>query len=250
MQGRDPDQRQRPAEEPERGAVQARYRRAFGCVTWVYMGILAFLGAATLFALPLRYVGDGAGFGQILSRLSFFGLALILPAMVLGFILGARTYRVEKHLGRRAGAFVGAIVGWMSYFVLVWSAVAFDFGGRDEAFRPVLFAGLANSFIVYAFVPLALAATALVSYALFVRGASFDRRRRLTFLSAGLAVLAGASVVATGPDLLGMAGALVSTLAGAVGGRVSGGGYARAGGDSSIPPGATIRPREPRRKPQ
>ncbi len=58
-----------------RGSVRAQpqYRRAFGCVTWVYMAILAFLAAATLFALPLRYAGDGTGFGRILSLLHSSG---------------------------------------------------------------------------------------------------------------------------------------------------------------------------------
>jgi len=212
------------------------------------MGILAFLAAATLFAWPLRYVGDGAGFGQILSRLSFFGLALLLPAMLLAAVLGARTYRVENRLGRRAGTLVGAIVGWTSFFALSWLAVAFGLEGRDELFRPVLFAGLGESVSFYLFVPLALVATGLVVYALYSRKADFDLRRRLTFVGAGLVALAGLLVLLTGFDLLGIAGVLVSTLAGAAGGWVSGLGYARAGGDAMIPPGSTIRPREPRPK--
>ena len=65
-------------------------------------------------------------------------------------------------------------------------------------------------------------------------------------VAAGLAALAGLGIVAADPDPLGIVGALISTAAGAVGGWVSGAGYARAGGNDMIPPGATIRPREPR----
>lgn len=216
------------------------------------MGILAFLAAATLFALPLRYVGDGAGFGQVLSLLSFFGLALFLPAMVLGFVLGARTYRVENRLGRRAGALVGAIAGWGCFFTLCWAVVALTLGRRDQLFRPTLFAGLEGSLGLYAFPPLMLAATGLVFYALYSKR-PFELRRRLVLVATGLAALAGLLVVVADFDPLGVAGAVVSTLAGGVGGVISGLGYARAGGDDMIPPGSTIRPRgprQPRRKPR
>ncbi len=239
------DGRRGPATGDE-GGLRPKYRRAFGCVTWVYMGILTFLAAATLFALPLRYVGDGAGFGQVLSLLSFFGLVLFLPAIVLGFVLGTRTYRVERGLGARAGAGIGAIAGWGCFFVLCWTVVAYGLGGRDQLFRPTLFAGLEGSPAFYAFAPLMLGATTLVLYALFAKGA-FERRRRLVLLAAGLALVAGLLVVAADFDPLGVAGALVSTAAGAAGGWVSGIGYARAGGDDMIPPGSTIRPRGPRR---
>jgi hypothetical protein len=214
------------------------------------MGILAFLAAATLLAWPLRYIGDGAGFGQILSRLAFFGLALLLPAMLLAAILGARTYRVETRLGKRAGTLVGAVVGWTSFFTLSWLAVALSLEGRDELFRPVFFAGLEESVVFYLFIPLALLAAGCITYALYSREALFEPRRRLVFAGAGLAGLAGLLVLSTGFDLLGVAGVLVSTLSGAAGGWVSGLGYARAGGDAMIPPGSTIRPREPRRKPR
>lgn len=209
------------------------------------MGILTFLAAATLFALPLRYLGGGAGFGQVLSLLSFFGLALFLPAMVLGFVLGARTYRVENRLGRRAGALVGAIAGWGCYFALCWTVIVYGLGSRDQLFRPTPFAGLEGSPILYLFPPLMLAAAGLILYALYAK-ADFGRRRRFAFLAAGLALVAGALIVVADFDSLGVAGAVVSTLAGAVGGAVSGIGYARAGGDDMIPPGSTIRPREPR----
>ena len=67
-------------------------------------------------------------------------------------------------------------------------------------------------------------------------------------MGAVLAVLAGLGVVATDFDPLGVVGAMISTASGAIGGYVSGSGYARAGGDDMIPPGAEIRRREPRRR--
>ena len=228
--------------------IHPRYRRAFGCVTWVYMGILAFLAVATLLTLPMRYVGDGAGFGQILSRLSFYGLVLILPSMVLAFLLGSRTFRVETVFGRRVGAGIGAIIGWACFFVLSWAAVAYSLDGRDQIFRPALFAGLEGSLVLYVFPLLILIATALVLYALYATNADYARRRRAVFVSAALALAAGLLVLAADPDGLGLAGALVSTLSGAAGGWVSGFGYARAGGNEMIPPGSTIQPSQARRR--
>ena len=242
--------RREPAPKSDGGreeGIQPRYRRAFGCVTWVYMGILAFLAAATLLALPIRYVGDGAGFGQVLSRLSFYGLVLILPAMFLAFILGSRTYRVESTFGRRVGAGLGALIGWACFFVLSWAAVAYGLEGRDQMFRPALFVGLDGSPVLYIFPLLILLSTALVLYALYATSADFGRRRNAVFLSAALALVAGLLVLAVDPDVLGLAGALVSILSGAVGGWVSGYGYARAGANEMIPPGSTIRPSPPRR---
>ncbi|MDP9426962.1 MAG: hypothetical protein M3P37_13280 [Actinomycetota bacterium] len=239
--------------EPERDGgreegIHPRYRRAFGCVTWVYMGILAFLAAATLLALPIRYVGDGAGFGQVLSRLSFYGLVLILPAIVLAFFLGSRTYRVERGFGMRVGAGIGALVGWACFFVLSWAAVAYGLDGRDQMFRPALFAGLDGSPVLYVFPLLLIVATALVLYALYATRAYYGRRRSAAFASAALALVAGLLVLVSDPDPLGIAGALVSTLSGAVGGWISGFGYARAGGNEMIPPGSTIRPSQSRRR--
>jgi hypothetical protein len=91
-------------------------------------------------------------------------------------------------------------------------------------------------------------ATGLVIYSLYSKNADFERRRRIATVGAVLAVLAGLGVVATDYDLLGVLGALISTLAAAAGGYVSGAGYARAGGDDMIPPGAEIQPRGPRRE--
>ena len=239
---------ERPAvgDPEQQGAVRPEYRRAFGCVTWLNMAILAFLAAATLLAWPLRYIGGGTGFGEVLSWLAFFGLVLILPGMVLGATLGVRSYRVERRQGTWTGAGIGAIVGWTSFFALAWIAVAFEFAQRDEAFRTVFFSGMEGSFAFYAFVPLVLPATGLILYALFARGQGFERRW-LVLAGAVLVALAGLAIVIADLDLLGIIGALIATLSAAFGGWIGGLGYARAGGEAMIPPGvASKEPRGPR----
>ncbi|HET7271092.1 MAG TPA: hypothetical protein VFI90_08380 [Rubrobacter sp.] len=232
----------------ERSGLQPRYRRAFGCVTWLYMGMLTFLAANFLLVLPSRYFGGGEIYGYLPPRLAFLGTVLILPGMVLAAVLGARTFRTPRRRGMRVGAGVGALIGWSGFFGLEWLAIAFGLNRRDQAFRTVVFPDLEGSLAFYAFVPLTLVATGLVIFALYARSADFERRRRLALVGAALAVLAGLAVVVTDFDSLGLTGALISTLAGAVGGYVSGAGYARAGGDDMIPAGAQIRRREPRRK--
>jgi hypothetical protein len=209
----------------ERRALQPRYRRAFGCVTWVYMAILVFLAAAFLLLLPFRYVGGGDVY-KLLPGLSFFGLVLIVPGTILAALLGARTYRSQRRRGTRVGMGMGAIVGWTSFFALAW---------LTELLRPPTGAfGPAY----YAFVPLALAATGLVLYALFSGEADFDRRRNLVLAGAALALAGGLAILAADFEPLAVVGALISTVAAALAGWVGGVGYSRAGGDEMIPPGA------------
>ncbi|HKH38554.1 MAG TPA: hypothetical protein VKA82_15455, partial [Rubrobacter sp.] len=229
----------------ERTGLRPRYRRAFGCVTWVYMGMLVFLAANFLLVLPFRYLGGGALYSYIPPTLAYLGILLILPGMVLAALLGARTFRTPRTRGTRVGAGVGALIGYSGFFGLAWLTIALGLNRRDQAFRTVVFPDLGGSLAFYAFVPLTLLAMGLVLFALFSRGATFERRRRLAYAGAALAVLVGLGVVVTDFDPLGVAGALISTLSGAIGGYVSGSGYARAGGDDMIPPGAEIRPREP-----
>lgn len=230
----------------ERTGLRPQYRRAFGCVTWVYMGMLVFLLANFLLVLPSRYLGSGALFGYLPPRLAFLGMALILPGMALAALLGARTFRTPSKRGIRVGAGVGALIGFSGFFALEWLAVAFGLDERDQAFKIVLFPDLGGTLAFYAFVPLTLVATGFVIYALYSKNADFDRRLRLSVVGAVLAALAGLGVVATNFDPLGVMGALISTLAAAIGGYVSGAGYARAGGNDMIPPGAEIQPRRPR----
>jgi hypothetical protein len=214
------------------------------------MGMLVFLLVNFLLVLPSRYLGSGALFGYLPPRLAFLGTALILPGMALAAVLGARTFRTPRKRGTRVGAGVGALIGYSGFFGLEWLAIAFGLDKRDQAFRIVLFSDLGGTFAYYAFAPLTLVATGLVIYALYSKNADFERRRNLATVGAVLAVVAGLGVVATDFDSLGVLGAMVSTVSAAVGGYVSGAGYARAGGDDMIPPGAEIQPRGPRRKPR
>jgi hypothetical protein len=207
--------------------LQPRYRRAFGCVTWVNMAILIFLLAAFLLPLPFRYVGSGDIFSEIQIRLALLGLVLILPGMALGAVLGARTYRVERRLGTRAGAGIGATAGLASYLLF--------FALIEGLYL------LAMPFVVSA---------ALLLYALFATGQRFERRWWIVLFAAALSTLSGVVALVLDFDLLGLLGALFCMAAAAAGGYVGGMGYARAGGDDMIPPGATIRPKEPRRKPR
>jgi hypothetical protein len=240
------DSRNGSSPSEERTGLRPQYRRAFGCVTWVYMGMLVFLLANFLLVLPSKYLGSGALFGYLPPRLAFLGMVVILPGMALAAVLGARTFRTPGKRGTRVGAGVGALIGFCGFFALEWLAVALGLDERDQAFRIVLFPDLGGTLAFYAFVPLTLIAAGLVIYALYSKRADFDRRLRLGVVGAVLAVLAGLGVVATDFDLLGVLGALISTLAAAIGGYVSGSGYARAGGDDMIPPGANIQPRRPR----
>ena len=208
--------------------------------------MLIFLLANFLLVLPSRYLGSGALFGYLPPRLAFLGMVLILPGMVLAAVLGARTFRTTGKRGTRVGAGVGALIGFSGFFALEWLAVAFGLDERDQAFQIVLFPDLGGTLAFYAFVPLTLIATGLVIYALYSKNADFDRRLRLAIVGAVLAALAGLGVIVTDFDPLGVLGALVSTLAAAIGGYASGAGYARAGGNDMIPPGADIQPRRPR----
>lgn len=89
-------------------------------------------------------------------------------------------------------------------------------------------------------------ATVLVLYALFSK-ADYSRRKASAFVGSGLVVAAGLAVLAANFDAAGLVAVLLSTGAGAIGGWVAGIGYARAGGNEMIPPGAVLRePEQPR----
>ena len=157
----------------ENGAIRPRYRRAFGCVTWVNMGMLVFLASAYILPLPFRFFGSGTVPEAIPFRLTLFGLLTILPGLALGALLGARTYRAERRRGTRAGAAVGAIIGWTSFFVLDWVG-SFFIGGWDRFFE---LDGLGGA-VPFIFGPPLIVATGLIFYGLYAKGLDFDQSRR------------------------------------------------------------------------
>lgn len=232
----------------EQGGLQPRYRRAFGCVTWVYMGMLTFLAVNFFLSLPFRWVGGGEIYNYVPPRLAYLGSALLVPGMVFAAALGARTYRSPRRVAGRVGAGVGALIGLSGFFSLAWLAAALGFARRDQAFRTETFADI-GGIAFYLFPPLTIAATVLVVYALYSKAADDARRRRLGLIGACLAVLAALGLALSDPGVVGIVGVIICVVSAALAGWVGGaGGYARAGGDDMIPPGATIRPREPRRK--
>lgn len=238
--------RQNGQAREEQGGLRPRYRRAFGCVTWVYMGMLTFLAVNFFLSFPFRYVGGGEVYNYVPPRLAYLGTALLVPGMIFAAVLGARTYRAPRRVAGRVGAGVGALIGLSGFFSLAWLATALGFARRDQAFRTETFADI-GGIAFYLFPPLTITATVLVVYALYSRAANEERRRRLGLIGGGLAVLAGLGLFVSDFDPVGLAGVLISVVSAALAGWVGGaGGYARAGGDDLIPPGATIRPREPR----
>ena len=206
--------------------IQPRYRRAFGCVTWVYMATLAFLAVASFGLMPVWFV-SGWNVFSVLEGVAFYATLLILPAMVLAAVLGARTYRSERREATRGGAAVGAIVGWTGSVFLLWLENVEP--GGDVA--P----------LYWLVVPLVLAAAALILYALFAHAARMQRRQRAVLLAAALVGAPGLVLLVADFDPVRLIVAVVSTLAGAAGGWTAGIGHARAGGDEMIPPGAVKR---------
>jgi len=234
----------------EQGGLRPHTRRAFGCVTWVYMAMLTFLAANFFISLPFRYFGGEEVYNYVPPTLAYLGTVALVPGMVFAAVLGARTYRAPRGVAGRVGAGVGALVGFSGFLSLVWISATLGFAERDQAFRSGTFAEV-GGVAFYLFPPLTLAAAVLVVFALYSKGVGAPRRWRLGLSGAGLALLAGVGLVLSDPDGVGVAAAGISTVAGALGGWVGGaGGYARAGGDEMIPPGSTIQPRGPRRKPR
>ena len=214
------------------------------------MGMLVFLAANFLLVLPSRYLGSGELYGYLPPALAYLGTLLILPGMVLAALLGARTFRTPRTRGTRVGAGVGALIGYSGFFGLAWLAIALGLNRRDQAFRTVVFPDLGGSLAFYAFVPLTLLATGLVILRPLCQRRGLRATAQARLCRGGARGACGARRRGDGSDPLGVLGALISTLSGAIGGYVSGAGYARAGGDDMIPPGAEIQRREPRRKPR
>ncbi len=209
----------------ERQGIRPRYRRGFGCVTWIYMATLAFLAVASFGLMPVWFFAGWDVF-SLLEGIAFYGILLFLPAIFLAALVGVRTYRVPRRLATRAGAAVGSVVGWTGFIFLVWL--------ENVAGRGFVEAGP----IYWLTVPAVLAVAALLLYAVFPGKTSMDQRRRLVLIGAAIVGVTGLVLLAANFGLLRVVVALVSTLAGAGGGWTAGIGYARAGGDEMIPPNA------------
>jgi hypothetical protein len=198
------------------------------------MAMLAFLASAYVLPLPLRFLGETLEIvpTAIPFRLTLFGLVMFLPGLALGAVLGLRTYRAERWRATRTGAGIGAVLGWTSFFFVdrvggyvipAWSRF-FEVGDA----------------LLYPLGVVALVATALVLYSMFSK-ADYPQRKLSGHAGAGMVLVAGLAVLIAGFDAAGLVAALLSTGAGAAGGWVAGIGYARAGGDEMIPPGAVLR---------
>src|ERR671927_501129 len=98
-----PSRRDATSEGGEPSALEPRYRRAFGCVTWVYLATLAFLAVASFGLMPVWFV-FGWNVFSYLEGIAFFATLLILPAMFLGAALGLRTHRSRRPEATRNGA--------------------------------------------------------------------------------------------------------------------------------------------------
>lgn len=214
-------------EASESGAsegIRPKYRRSFGCVTWIYMATLAFLAAVSLLMMPFWFFGDFGVF-SLLEGPSFFATILFVPAIISAAILGARTYRSERKTATRNGTYIGTVIGWLGFTSIVWLEV-----NQSGA-----------SVLSYIFIPLAAASSALILYALF--NGKQEPGRKLVAISAILALLGGVVVLVLSGDFIVMAGAVVSAVSGAAGGWTAGVGYARAGGKEMLPPGVVERPK-------
>lgn len=198
---------------------------------WVCMGTMVFLAAAYILPLPLRFAGSEIP-TAIPFRLTLFGIFAFMPGLVLGTILGFRTYRAQRRVAARTGTAIGAAMGWASFFLLDLTG-----GWIIAGWVPFFEAG---GGLLLALSAISAVAAALVLYALFAK-ADYPRRRALGVAGCALSLLAGTVVLAGDFDGAGLVCALISAASGALGGWVAGIGYARAGGNEMIPPGAVLR---------
>lgn len=208
--------------------LRPRYRRAFGCVTWIYMATLAFLAAVSALMAPFWLFGD-LGVYSLLEGPTFSATLLFLPAIAAAALLGARTYRSERGIATKNGTYIGTVIGWLGFTSIVWLEV-----NQTE-----------TSLVSYAFIPLAAISSALILYALF-KGKQ-EPGRKLVAASAAIALVGGIVVLAISGDFIVVAGAVVSAISGAAGGWTAGFGYARAGGKEMLPPGVIEVPRRRKR---
>ncbi len=233
--GGDKGRRDGGARRTQQG-IQPRYRRAFGCVTWIYMATLVYLAVASVGLMPVWFFAGWDVF-SILEGITFYATVIFLPAMALAAVVGARTYRTERQVATRNGTSVGAVVGLIGFAFLLWLENV-----AAEGSEPGLFYWLV--------IPPVVASAALVLYAVFPGKLDRAQRRRLVLVSAVLVGFTSLALLAANFSLLQAMTAGLCVLSGAAGGWTAGVGYARAGGEEMLPPGVTEVRRAPRRKPR
>lgn len=183
------------------------------------MATLAFLAVASLGMMPIWFIA-GWDLFSVLEGVVFYAILIFLPCLVLGAIVGAKTYRSERRQATRNGAAVGAVVGWWGFAFPIW--------------LENLIAGAALYWLA---APAFAISGLLMAYAVFPTGLSLQRRRRLVLVSGALSGVTGLVLLALNFSPLQVFVALVATLAGAAAGWTAGIGHARAGGEEMLPPG-------------
>jgi hypothetical protein len=181
-----------------------KMRRAFGCITWINMAALSFLAVAFLFLIPVWYFG-GWDLFSIYEGPALFGTLLIVPGMVFGAYMGARTLRAPPRFATRVGTWIGLLIGWSGYSFIVWLE---NLAPQEGASNPLL----------YAFLPVLLIGMGLILAALLATNAAV-----VVGLAGGILLLLDFDWIITYV-------AFVSAVSGAAGGWTAGIGYARAGG--------------------
>ena len=133
--------------------IQPRYRRAFGCVTWIYMATLAFLAVASLGMMPIWFFA-GWGLFSVLEGITFYAY------LDLHTVPDTRGRRGCPHLqigpkrghSQRRVAVGSRLVGWTGFVFPIWLENII-FGANLYyywlAVPPVVVAGLLLTYAVF-----------------------------------------------------------------------------------------------------
>ncbi len=208
------------ASEAEQQGIRPRYRRAFGCVTWIYMATLAFLAVASLGMMPVWFIA-GWDLFSVLEGIVFYAILVFLPCLILAAIVGARTYRIERQRATRNGTVVGIVFGLTGFIFPIW--------------LENIISGTALYWLV---VPPFILAVGLLLYAVLPVALGQRQRQRLVLISAVLTGVTSLILLLLNFSLLQVFVAIIAILAGAAAGWTAGIGYARAGGEEMLPPEA------------
>lgn len=211
---------QNGSSEVDQQGIRPRYRRAFGCVTWIYMATLAFLAVASLGMMPIWFIA-GWDLFSILEGIVFYAILVFLPCLILAAIVGARTYRIERQRATRNGTAIGTVFGLTGFIFPLWLENIISGNG--------LYWIVAVPFVV---------AVTLLVYAVLPVALNQHQRQRLVLISAALAGVMGVALLVLNFSWLQVFVAVIAILAGAAAGWTAGIGYARAGGEEMLPPEA------------